>query len=157
MANRRKQSVPDVDKDVTSSSSESPLDTEVTVKTEVADSIAHQSSPTEAPSDEVTLAEGPVETPSAPSDITDIVSSVRKLICIPRTRGAVPALISYKEGILKRYCILDVDGENLRKAWSLYKARSAAPNPADFVHMVINILNTDFPRMYRAVYPVPLD
>jgi hypothetical protein len=157
MANRRKNAVPDVDAEAVSPSSESPLDTYEPVIASHTEAEPTHSESSVSPFDPVTVAEGPTEKPSAPSDINTIVKGIKDLICVPRARGAVPALISYKEGYLKRYCIIDVDGENLRKAWEFYKTNSAAPNPAEFVHLVINILATDFPRMYRDVTLVPLN
>ncbi len=157
MANRRKNAVPDVDKEMVSPSSESPQDTYEPVIASHTEAEPTISASSVSPFDPVTVAEGPTERSSAPSDVNTVIKGIKDLICIPRSRGAVPALISYKDGFLKRYCIVDVDGENLQKAWEFYKAKSVDPNPADFVHRVITILNTDFPRMYRAVTFVPLN
>ena len=134
--------------------------------------VAHQTSPDVPSEDAADVVAGPVAssespTPSPPAPEGNASSgggtqetfndSLRRILRVPRARGSVPTLVRYKEGVFQRYFILDVDGDVFRKAWSHYKANAADPNPVAFVHLVINILETDFPRMYRAVAYVPLD
>ena len=92
---------------------------------------------------------------SVPSPGSDLRSRLTEVLSVPRSKGAVPVLASYKMNFFERYFILDLDPSAFRKAWEIYK-ETEGNNPVGFVQAVINILEMDFPRMYRAVAYIPL-
>lgn len=169
MAGRRK-------KTVTVDEGSSPIlpesddaDTPV-VTDDSASSVSQETSPPGSPNGTGVLAGPPVPaSPPSEQPVTGgkgqsekipnerLIAEIRNIVCVPRVRGAIPSLVKYREGYLERYFFLDVDGELLRKAWSLYKVNAADPNPAAFTHLVINLLEAEFPRIYRAVTFVPLN
>jgi hypothetical protein len=115
----------------------------------------------DAPAETVNVTSGPSEgadlpSESAPSDReVSFRDRLKEIISVPRGKGSVPVLASYKMDFFERYFILDLDGDAFRKAWNIYKAEKGN-DPVGFVQAIINILETDFPRMYRAVDYVPL-
>ena len=167
MAGRRKKTVT-VDEGSSPILPESDNADTPAVTDDSASSVSQETSPPGSPDDAGVLAGPPVpasppsEQPAAGNSqsekISDerLIAEIRNIVCVPRVRGAIPSLVKYREGYLERYFFLDVDGELLRKAWSLYKVNAADPNPAAFTHLVINLLEAEFPRIYRAVTFVPL-
>lgn len=99
-----------------------------------------------------------VPRPSKNEESTLLKEDIGKIIKVPKTRGALPTLVTYPAGesVLKRYVIVDIGPIELEKAWKLYNERVPNGSAEQFLLIVYNLTESEIPRMYRAVSQLSL-
>ena len=87
-----------------------------------------------------------------------VEDELKDILNVQRGKRAVPSLISFYSARSNalRYVIVDVTDSIVSDAWKKYKEMCPSPDAEEFMGLLYKILNTDVPRMYRAVAPVDL-
>lgn len=100
-----------------------------------------------------------IEAPSpAANDEQALIRELTDILKVPKSKDALMTFSMYTVGqYTRRYFLLDVDGQAYRKAWEVYKERTGSADATQFMTLVYQILNTDMPRLHRAVEWVPLN
>jgi len=93
-----------------------------------------------------------------PAGEADLIDELTRTLKVPKTKDSIMVFSMYTIGDFnRRYFLLDVDGTAYRKAWSIFKERTGTADQVKFLELVYQILNTDMPRLHRAVDWVPLN
>ena len=96
--------------------------------------------------------------PLTAEEMDDLVADMTVMLKVPKTRDAIMVFSMYTVSEFNRkYFLLDVDGTAYRRAWNLFKERTGTTDAVTFLEIVYRILNTDMPRLHRAVDWVPLN
>ena len=86
-----------------------------------------------------------------------LIADLTATLKVPKTKDAIMVFSMYTIGDFnRRYFLLDVDGVAYRRAWAMFKERTGTTDSVRFLGLVNQILNTDMPRLHRAVDWVPL-
>lgn len=107
------------------------------------------------------------ETGNAPGDypnsqnrenVVSVVDELTAILNVQRGKRAVPSLITFfsARSNAYRHVIVDVTDSIVEEAWKKYKEMCPNVDEEEFMGIIYKILNTDVPRMYRAVAPVTL-
>lgn len=109
----------------------------------------------------VSEAVGGIFTPSGvpETDNSALEDEIRTILNVQKGKRAVPSLISFHSARsgADRHVIVDVTDSIIEESWAKYKERKAPfVDEEEFMGILYKILNTDIPRMYRAVAPVRL-
>ena len=109
----------------------------------------------------VSEAVGGIFTPSGvpETDNSALEAEIRDILNVQKGKRAVPSLVSFHSARsgADRHVIIDVTDSIIEEAWARYKERKAPfIDEEEFMGILYKILNTDIPRMYRAVAPVRL-
>ena len=89
----------------------------------------------------------------------DIQEALTAILDVQRGKRAVPSLITFfsVRSNAYRHVIVDVTDSLVEDSWAKYLALAGQKaDEEDFMALLYKILNTDVPRMYRAVAPVTL-
>ncbi len=87
-----------------------------------------------------------------------VEEELKVILTVQRGKRAVPTLITFfsARSNAYRHVIVDVTDSIVEDAWVRYKELCPSPDEEEFMGLVYKILNTDIPRMYRAVATVTL-